>query len=110
MTNFDRADELAVASRRDSVSCVNLRDLIERALDEAEKRGYQMGFNEAESAKHDLTDCMKSWVRGQKDMRERAAKEGDKSCVIGDECGLKIPWCRACLAAKKIRALPIEGE
>lgn len=56
---------------------------IERALDEAEKRG-------------------------QEKMRERAAKEADKCCVVGDECGGKVPWCRACLSAMNIRALPIE--
>lgn len=81
MTNRERAEKL-YSSLQVGQYAPDV-DLIERALDEAEKRG-------------------------QEKMRETAAKEADKCCVVGDECGGKVPWCRACLSAMNIRALPIE--
>lgn len=106
MSNRERALQIYRSFMRHAheLEIYSIESEIERALDEAEKRGFSRGYNECEASKHDLTDCMKSWVQGQKDMRERAAIEAsfcDGDCDVSDG-HVEVE--------KRIRALPIEGE
>ncbi len=74
---------------------------IERALDEAEKRGAD---KMEEIVKARISEAVeKASIAGQRDMRERAAKACEEFCISSSECAI-------CRAAKTIRALPIEGE
>ncbi len=61
-TNRERADQLAVDSRKDTVSCVDLANLIEQALDEKDVECRKIADRYVDQA----------FIQGQREMREKA--------------------------------------
>ena len=118
MNNRERAKQL-LGYRIDVAGSQAAKDqllieAIERALDEAEKRGAagKINSNEAETMYRQLLGEAKriSKIEGQREMRERAVALTNKTyrhdhfkedCII---CGMSDSF------AKAIRALPFEGE
>ena len=91
MTNQERADKLAVDSRKVSISCAKLAVLIERALDEAEIRG----INSHRDATKEMIGS--AYRDGQRDMREKA-----KGLEEALESISKNTCCDTCQEAKLV--------
>jgi hypothetical protein len=109
MTNGERAqkiiDNCFPASASTRLANIGL-DLIERALDEAEKRGYEKCRDEAKENGKALIDEARKI--GQSEMRERAAsicRKHGMSPTKGIQGSLE-----ADLIQMEIRALPVEEE
>lgn len=92
MTNRDRAFESVPNTIPQDIR-LEIVDKVERALDEAENRGFDTSIDKMNEVVSE--EKQKSFIEGQKEMRERLAlhaiERGDLNC-------------------NQIRALPIEGE
>ncbi len=95
-TNRERADEIVWQLSQEDRDTPSLTEIIERTLNEAEKRGCIRGYEEFKEL---------AFIEGQKKMRERAA-----TAMIEQWPGSPTWKLLARDMATLISALPIDGE